>query len=233
MINRSLDISKSLRSAFNIASGLFYASIIYQCRREIDAVYEYAEALIELASDQELIYFAPGGLCAQGWSLAARGEPELGLAKFRQGLAIWQASGIAANLSPAYVALADIYYRCGHIDAGLQALDEAHAIIHTNTERYYEAEAYRLRGELLLHPSLDDPKQAEICFEQARDIAVHQHAKAWELRATMSLCRLWREQGRRQDAHHLLEPVYNWFKEGLTTQDLLEARALLDSLRAP
>ena len=171
-------------------------------------------------------------MCCQGWALALQGAPEPGLAKFHQGLALWQASGTTAYLSPSYVNLADIYHQYGQIEAGLQVLDEALTIGHTHAARYYEAEAYRLRGELLLHPSIQDPEQAELCFQHARDTAARQHAKAWELRAAVSLSRLWHQQGHHQAARGQLEPVYNWFTEGLTTPDLLAARALLDGLCA-
>jgi predicted ATPase len=83
----------------------------------------------------------------------------------------------------------------------------------------------------LLHPSIQDAEQAEACFQHARDIAARQQAKAWELRATMSLCRLWHQQGRHQAARCQLELVYNWFTEGFSTLDLLEAQAFLEVLR--
>jgi predicted ATPase len=89
------------------------------------------------------------------------------------------------------------------------------------------AEAYRLQGEFLLRMAIPDGAQAEACFQQALAIAMHQQVKSWELRATMSLSRLWRQQGRRHEARELLAPIYGWFTEGFDTADLQEAKALL------
>jgi predicted ATPase len=99
-------------------------------------------------------------------------------------------------------------------------------------ERRYEAELYRLKGELLLQLSPDNHSESESSFKQAIDIAKRQQAKSWELRAAMSLARLWQQQGKRSDAHDLLAPVYGWFTEGFDTADLKEAKALLEELSA-
>ncbi len=100
----------------------------------------------------------------------------------------------------------------------------------TTGERWYEAELYRLKGELLLQQSSDNQAEAEACFQQALDVARHQQAKSFELRAATSLARLWQQQGKRQEAHDLLAPVYSWFTEGFDTADLQDAKALLDEL---
>ena len=97
-------------------------------------------------------------------------------------------------------------------------------------ERWYEAERYRLKGDLLLALSVDHQAEAEACFQQALAVARHQQAKSWELRAAMSLARLWQQQGKRAEAHELLAPVYGWFTEGFDTADLQEAKALLEAL---
>ena len=97
-------------------------------------------------------------------------------------------------------------------------------------ERCYEAELHRLQGELLLQQVIADVDQAETCFQQALDIARRQQAKSWELRAAMSLSRLWQQQGKQDEARELLAPIYGWFTEGFDTADLQEARALLDEL---
>jgi predicted ATPase len=97
-------------------------------------------------------------------------------------------------------------------------------------ERYYEAEIHRLKGELLLQQSSDNQADAESCFHHALALARNQQAKSLELRAVMSLSRLLQQQGKRQEAHDLLAPVYNWFTEGFDTADLQEAKALLDAL---
>jgi len=108
-------------------------------------------------------------------------------------------------------------------------LDEALALVHRTGERCYEAELYRLKGELLL-ARLQDQREAETCFHHALAVARHQQAKSLELRAAMSLSRLWQQQGKRTAAYELLAPVYGWFTEGFDTADLQEAKALLDEL---
>ena len=107
-----------------------------------------------------------------------------------------------------------------------EAVDAAHNI----GERWYEAERHRLKGDLLLAVSAEHQAEAETCFQQALDVARHQQAKSWELRAAMSLARLWQRQGKRAEAHELLAPIYGWFTEGFDTADLQDAKALLDAL---
>jgi predicted ATPase len=97
-------------------------------------------------------------------------------------------------------------------------------------QRYHEAESYRLKGKLHLRDANPDVEQAAFSFQRALDIARHQQAKSWELRAATSLARLWRDQGRRAEAYKLLAPVYGWFTEGFDTADLKDAKALLDQL---
>jgi predicted ATPase len=118
----------------------------------------------------------------------------------------------------------------GHADEGLRLLAEALAVADTTAERWYEAELYRLKGELLLAQSAHQHADAEACFQCALTLAGAQQAKAWELRAALSLCRLWQQQGKRKEAYALLAPIYGWFTEGFDTADLLEARGLLETL---
>jgi len=115
-------------------------------------------------------------------------------------------------------------------EAGLTALAEALTLVDTTGERWYEAELYRLKGVLLLQQSSSNQTEAESCFHQAIAIAQNQQAKSLELRATTSLARLWQQQGKRQEAHDLLAPVYHWFTEGFDTADLKDAKTLLDEL---
>jgi predicted ATPase len=102
----------------------------------------------------------------------------------------------------------------------------------TETTRvvWYEPELYRLKGELLLQQNSDNQAEAETCFQQAMTVAQNQQAKSFELRAAISLARLWQQHGKHQEAHDLLAPVYGWFTEGFDTADLIDARMLLDEL---
>ena len=165
-----------------------------------------------------------------------------------QGLEALQATG-AVLRRPYYLAvLAEVYGRQQQAREGLTLLTAALEVVHKNAERIHEAELYRLKGELLLQQwqgsgftvpvaspqplTLSPPVEveAEACFLKALEVARHQQARSWELRAAISLARLWRQQGKRQEACALLAPIYDWFTEGFDTADLQEARTLLTAL---
>ena len=148
----------------------------------------------------------------------------------QQGLAAYRAMG-AEVLRPYFlVLLAEAYGKAGQIEAGLTLLAEALAEVATTGEHLYEPELYRLKGELTLALSAEHHADAETCFRQALDMAHRQEAKSLELRAAMSLARLWQHQSKRAEAHQLLAEVYGWFSEGFDTADLQEAKALLEEL---
>ena len=126
--------------------------------------------------------------------------------------------------------LADVSAHLGHTEDGLQVLAEAHTLVEQQEERWWEAEIHRLRGVLLLRQTETSQAEAETWLQRALDVARRQEAKALELRAAMSLARLWHEQGKSAEAHSLLAPLYGWFTEGHETADLQAARALLERL---
>jgi predicted ATPase len=126
--------------------------------------------------------------------------------------------------------LADICDHLGQPADGLQVLAEAHTLVEQHEERWWEAEVCRLRGVLLLRQTETPQAEAEAWLQRALDVARRQEAKSLELRAAMSLSRLWQQQGKRAEAHALLAPLYGWFTEGFDTADLQEAKALLEAL---
>jgi predicted ATPase len=126
--------------------------------------------------------------------------------------------------------LADVSAQLGHMEDGLQALAEAYTLVEQHEERYWEAEVCRLRGVLLLRQPGTLQAEAETWLQRALDVARRQEAKSLELRAAMSLSRLWQQQGKRQEAHDLLAEIYAWFTEGFDTADLQDAKALLEAL---
>ena len=154
----------------------------------------------------------------------------------QRGLAAQQATGAAAFRSYFLALLAEGYRQDRQAEAGLRVLPEALTIVSQHAEHFYEAELYRLRGEILWQPGTvqrgSRPKigKAEECFQQALAIARRQQAKSLELRAAMSLSWLWQQQGKSEDARALLAPIYDWFSEGFDTADLQEAKALLEEL---
>jgi predicted ATPase len=145
-------------------------------------------------------------------------------------LRAFQATG-AEHLRPYFLALlAEAHGTLGEPEAGLTVLTEALTLVDNTGERWYESECYRLKGVLLLQQNSANQAEAETCFQRAISIARSQQAKSFELRTATSLARLWQQQGKRQEAHDLLAPVYNWFTEGFDTADLKDAKALLDEL---
>ena len=153
----------------------------------------------------------------------------------RRGLTAYRATGGEAHLPKFLSLLAEVYGKVGQAEEGLTVLAEALAMVNKNGERFYEAELYRLKGQLTLQSKVQGPKskvqeEAEECFHRAIDIARRQSAKSLELRAVMSLSRLWQQQGRQKDDHQMLVQIYGWFTEGFDTKDLQEAKALLEEL---
>ena len=126
--------------------------------------------------------------------------------------------------------LAHACKEAGQTEEAFEALEEAFDIMATTRERYYEAEMYRLKGELFRQQPAPDTLQAEMCFKQALAAARSQNARSWELRAAMSLSRLLQQQGKPADARQVLAPVYGWFTEGFDTADLHDAKTLLEEL---
>jgi predicted ATPase len=152
------------------------------------------------------------------------------MAQMQQGLAAWRTTGAEVFQPYGLALLAEISAQVGQHEAGLTLLAEAWAMTSDKGERRWDAELCRLRGELLLARSAEHHAEAETCFRQALDVARQQQAKSWELRAAMSLSRLWQRQGKHAEARELLAPVYGWFTEGFDTADLQEAKALLEAL---
>jgi predicted ATPase len=171
------------------------------------------------------------GMLLRGWALAEQGQGEAGMAQMRQGLAARHAIGEDVDRAYYLALLAEGYGKAGRTMEGLHVLTEALAVMDSIEEHYYEAELYRLKGALLLMHSAEQDAEAEACFRQALGMARRQEAKSLELRAAMSLSRLWQQQGKRNEACELLAPIYGWFTEGFDTADLQEAKKLLEGLR--
>jgi predicted ATPase len=148
------------------------------------------------------------------------------------GIGAWRSTGTTIFLPFWLSYLAAAHGDLGQVDDAWRCISEAMSMIETAKERWFEAEANRIAGEIAFKSSVPDVAEAEAYFERALTVARQQQAKSWELRATMSMARLWRDQGKRDEARDLLAPVYGWFTEGFDTRDLKEARALLEELAA-
>jgi predicted ATPase len=197
----------------------------------VHAVHAQTEAAIAIVSEEGTVRFLPRLLYQRGWVLAVQGQYEAGIAQMSQALTAIRAVGDEGWVDPSALArLAEAYGQSGRVEAGLRLLAEARAAVEQTGARFWEAEVQRLTGELLLRQAVPDEAQAAACFQQALDVAHRQQARSLELRAAMSLSRLWQRQGKRAAVYDLLAPLYSWFTEGFDTPDLQDARAMLEAL---
>jgi predicted ATPase len=204
--------------------------MLYHFRQEAPLTQACAEALITIAAEHGFSQQVTEVTPLRGWALAMSGHGEEGLSQLQQGLAAYRATGAARDRPYHLALLAEASAQAGQTTEGLEALAEALATLAQSGVLWWEAELHRLKGELLLQHAVAQPGEAEACFQQALAVARRQQAQSLELRAAMSLARLWQGQGKRSEAHQLLAAVYGWFTEGFDTADLQEAKALFDEL---
>jgi predicted ATPase len=229
-MHAALALAQELAHPFSLGRVLHGLAYLYALRQEVDAVREQAAAIMALATAQGFPLWSAAGTFWHGWVLAMQDDSEAGIRQMRQGMAAWDATGTQWP-SPVYLAwLAAALGHDGQVDEGLRLLAEALAVVDTTGECWWEAELHRLTGDLLLRQAVPAAPQAETYWHQALAVARRQHARSWELRAAMSLSRLWQQQGKRDDAYALLVPIYGWFTEGFDTADLQAARRLLEEL---
>jgi predicted ATPase len=228
----ALAVAHALDHPQSLAVAHYWAALLHHRRRETAVVQTQAEALLTLATAQQLPLWVGHGTCWQGWGLAMRGQAERGLAQLHQGLATVLATGQTLSQPLHLVLVAEALGCTGQRQEEGQRLVEALSAFEASGREDMHGEAYRLQGDLLLRLVPPDVVQAETCFQQALTLARRQQAKSWELRAAISLARLWQRQGKHVEAHALLAPVYRWFTEGFDTADLQDAKALLDALGA-
>ena len=259
----ALTLAREQAHANSIAFASFSTAYVHCLRREHEEAREQADALITLTTEQGLPFWLAVGTMARGYALVEQGDGEAGIAHIRQGLAAFRASRGEQTKTYSLAWLAQAYGKGGQVKEGLAVLAEALEFVDRTEERYYEAELYRLKGELTLQKSrvqgpesgvkkrresrianrqskIPSPQplalstqaeaEAEGCFHKAIEVAQHQQAKSLELRATMSLARLWQRQDKKDDARQMLAAIYGWFTEGFDTKDLQEAKALLQEL---
>jgi predicted ATPase len=226
----ALTQAQGLSHAYTLAQTLLFSTTLHQWRREVSMAQEQAEALLALCTEHGFPLYLLWGMVLRGSVLTAQGAWGEGLAQMHEGLAAWRARGLHMFWLWFHALLAEACGRAGQVEEGLRALEEALEALQTAEDHFYEAEVYRLKGELLLARSVEQHTEAETCLRQALGMARQQQAKSLELRAAMSLSRLWQQQGKRDEARELLAPVYGWFTEGFNTADLQEARTLLEEL---
>jgi predicted ATPase len=234
--NEALALAQEVSHPYSLAFALAWAAEFHHFCREEQAGQGRAEAVVALSAEQGFPGTLAIGTILRGWALAARGQAEEGSAQMRQGLAAYRAAWAEVHRPYFLGLLAEVCGKVGQLEEGFTALTEALAAVNKTEERIWEAELYRLKGELTLAQSSvlslasSVQQEAEACFLKAIEIARHQSAKSLELRATVSLSRLWQHKGKKAEARQMLAEVYNWFTEGFDTKDLQEAKALLDHL---
>jgi predicted ATPase len=213
---------------YSLANAQTHLACIHQLRREDQLTRQYAEMAIAVATQQGFPYRAAVGRMLQGWAVAVQGQVEDGIRLLHEGLDACLAMGAMLDYPYFLTLLADACSHADQIDEGLIALAGAQAMVLNSRSFYYEAELHRLKGSLLLQTSreanIDD---AEACFTEGLAVARRQQAKSLELCAAVSLGRLWQQQGKQAEAHHLVAETCSWFTEGFDTVDLQQAQAFL------
>jgi predicted ATPase/class 3 adenylate cyclase len=227
-IQQAISEARRLDHAFTLAFVLDWACGVHQVCSLATEVQQYAEELVAVASEHGFPLWVGYGASYQGWSLAALGQPQEGLALLTNALEALRGTGAVVSTPWTLTLLGETHVMLGQPVEALNCVDEATQIIAATDERYFESELNRLRGDLLI--AMEDRFAAEQSYHQARAIAERQSAKLFELRAATNLARLWHNQGKRNEARDLLAPIYSWFSEGFDTPVLKEAKALLDQL---
>jgi len=226
-LEEARDFGHAATLMWALANGMYYALIadgsITKAQAELDE-------LAALAGEKSALTWKASAMLNQGVLLLLRGQPSEAIEILTPGLAAYDATGATlwTPLDLSYLARA--YAELGRTDDAWQGIGEATRTMETTKETWCEAEVHRIAGEIALKSPKPDSTKAQAYFEHALAVARQQQAKSWELRAAMSMARLLRDQGKRQQAHDLLAPIYDWFTEGFGTRDLMEAKALLGEL---
>jgi predicted ATPase len=188
------------------------------------------DELVAVADEKGTLYWKAEGMLMRGCLFAKTGRASDAIETITSWLAMFRSPG-ATWLIPAYLAFLGLAHAdAGSFDDARHCIADAVTRVEETQKRWFEAEVNRLAGEVALRSPTPDIAKAEAYFERALAVARQQQAKSWELRAAMSMARLWRDQGKRDEARELLAPVYGWFTEGFDTRDLKDAKALLDEL---
>jgi predicted ATPase len=234
-IGETLALAHRQSHAFSLAVALMQLFPVLELRSESPAYQQHAEAALALCREQGFGSILAQATMHRGYALAQQGQAKEGIALIREGLDAQLAAG-ASLFRPWFLCrLAEACATAGRFEEGLAAVAEAIAIVEKTGERYNEAELNRLKGDLILRRSGVEAEpgvqmEAEECFRKSIEVARQQEARSFELRAVMSLSRLWEQQSKKAEARQMLADIYGWFSEGLDTKDLIDAKALIEQL---
>jgi class 3 adenylate cyclase/predicted ATPase len=228
--SHALEDARDIGQAGTLMNTLALANLSYIFCGNCAAASSQADELVTLTDEKGSVYWRPFGAWMNGWLSALSGNAAEAARLLTSGIGAWRSTGATLFLPTQLSCLAAAYAELGQIDDACRCVDEAVTLIETKGERWSEAEVLRVAGEIALKSPMPDAAKAEAYFERALAVARAQQAKSWELRAAISMARLWRDQGKPQQARELLAPVYGWFTEGFDTRDLKEAKALLEEV---
>ncbi|MFN2163706.1 MAG: ATP-binding protein [Candidatus Promineifilaceae bacterium] len=227
----AIDLAQVLDHPFSLATALEVgAGIMHVLAGKYQAARTNLKTSIGLADEQKFGLFQVEGRFYEGFLQVIDGRTQEGIAQMEQSLAAWRGTGMRILYTVMLGLLAEAQGQAGQVDEGLQTLDEAFAEVESRDERFCESELLRVKGDLLRLRG-EESAVIESTYQQAIKVARQQEAKSWELRATISLAKLWREKGKIPQARSMLSDVYYWFSEGFDTADLQEAKALLKELK--
>ena len=232
------DSHQAIKDAREIgqAATLMYALLHAVQPHSLSGSYATASALVDeligLAEGKSAPFWRAIAILNQGCVCVELGKAADAVQMITSGIAALRSTGATVRIPQFLSYLAEAYAQLGQLDNAWRCVDEAMSTVETTKERWYLADICRIAGEIALKSPQPEAAKAEAYFQHALGVARQQQAKSWELRASMSLARLWRDQGKPQQARELLAPVYGWFTEGFDTCDLKEAKALLEELAA-
>jgi class 3 adenylate cyclase/predicted ATPase len=227
-IGSGIQAARNLSNPHTVSHALALACRYHSALGDIEALDEAAEELARVATEHEFPFYVAAATIYRGWVLSARGDDRRGMSLMREGMTAFVDLGASALRPYVWGKIAVLAVAEGSLRDGLDLVDDGLRQVDDTGQRWCEAELYRQKGELLA--GAPDAATAEASLREGLAVARRQEARLWELRAACSLGRLWRDQGRRDDARALLAPLYTWFGEGFGTPDLAAAKALLDQL---
>jgi len=228
-----LALAQDLAHPSSIVNALPFACIVHQLLGDVESLRNATGSMIALSTEHGFAQWQAFGRILDTWIQSEQGCGDVAIPRLQREIADYRAMGTALWVPCFLSLLASTCLRLGAADEGLAAVADALRTADVTGARLWDAEFLRLKGELLFARDAAAGPDAEIAFRQAIDLARQQGAKSWELRAAISLSRLWQRQGKRPEAARLLAEIYGWFTEGFDTTDLRAARVLLDELEAP
>jgi predicted ATPase len=228
--NKALSEAREIGQAATLFFALLGCWLIHMNCGRYEAATTFVDELAKLADEKGAPLWKIVGMLSRGSLHAVNGNASESVQITMRGLAASRSTRVTMSRSPSLARLAIAYAQLGKFDDASRSAREAIALVEKTGETFWEAEVNRIAGEVASKAPEPDRAVVQGYFDRALAVARQQQAKSWELRAAMSMARLWRDQGKVQQARELLAPVYGWFTEGFDTRDLKEAKALLEEL---